>query len=223
MTDDASTDSNNDNGNSNSSSIEQDSDADDEDDDEHDEGDSDSESNSDSDEANEDDAHPDVQATGAEYCEWEDKMMEKKRTVYIFRNEEKLQAILESRKPIPGIVTMKKTDTGEKVHQMYIVLRLPGRSFGWQKVDFDDKNGVDFSGLHFADMQLGEVDKTNCPQSLEGIQSIAQMAALAIPLRYVLGDDHADAYKFCVITNWWKERVQNGTFALPTLDWSLYE
>ena len=48
------------------------------------------------------------------------------------------------------------------------------------------------------------------------------MAALAIPLRYALGEKSEHKNCYCVITNWWKERVRNGGYELPKLDPLLY-
>ena len=154
----------------------------------------------------------------AEYCEWEDKLMAKKRTIYVFRNETKLEGAINAKKPIPGIVTLDCADDGTRIHQMYVVIRVPSRSFALRKINFDDDEGVTFFGLHFADIEFGEIESEGCPQSMEGIQQKAQMAALAIPLWYVLGEEHEDANKYCVITNWWKERQSDGTYALPKLD-----
>jgi hypothetical protein len=52
----------------------------------------------------------------------------------------------------------------------------------------------------------------------ERIQNIAKMSAMAIPLRFALGKNHPDANKYCVITNWWRERNRQGIYGYPTLD-----
>lgn len=48
------------------------------------------------------------------------------------------------------------------------------------------------------------------------------MSGIAIPLWYVLGEDHVDALKFGVITNWWKPRHSGNRYLLPTMDASSY-
>jgi hypothetical protein len=48
------------------------------------------------------------------------------------------------------------------------------------------------------------------------------MAAVAIPLWYIIGKDKPDSKLYCVITNWWKPRSLGGRYQLPTLDPSLY-
>jgi hypothetical protein len=61
------------------------------------------------------------------------------------------------------------------------------------------------------------------PKTLEGIQNIAKMSAMAIPLQFALGKQHPDANKYCVITNWWRERNSQGIYGHPTLDFAWYE
>lgn len=176
------------------------------------------------DEEDEDDVSENEQAE-AEFCDWESKMMEKQKTVYVFRNHEKLLEAADELKPIPCIVTICQNSSGMNIYQLYAVCRMPGRSFGWCKMNFKDNEGVSFYGYHCAEMQLDDVDEDTCPQSLHAIQKKAQMAAIAIPLRYVFLHEplHVDRNKYCVITNWWKERQDDGDFRLPGLDWSLYE
>ena len=58
--------------------------------------------------------------------------------------------------------------------------------------------------------------------SFKDIQVAAGHSSVAIPLWYVVGKEHADANKYYVITNWWKERMSTGRYELPTLDSSLY-
>jgi hypothetical protein len=64
---------------------------------------------------------------------------------------------------------------------------------------------------------------TRPPKNLERIQNIAKMSAMAIPLRFALGKNHPDANKYCVITNWWRERNRQEIYGYPTLDFDLYE
>jgi len=48
------------------------------------------------------------------------------------------------------------------------------------------------------------------------------LSAVAIPLWYVLGKEHPDALKYCVLTNYWKVRMSDGWHRMPKLDASLY-
>lgn len=58
--------------------------------------------------------------------------------------------------------------------------------------------------------------------NFKDIQAAAKLAAVAIPLWYVIGKNHQDSDKYCVITNWWKYRMSDGAYRLPSLDPSLY-
>ena len=59
--------------------------------------------------------------------------------------------------------------------------------------------------------------------SLSEVQGKAGLSAVAIPLSYVFGDQHECAQKYYVTTNWWKERMSDGSYKLSTLDFTLYE
>jgi hypothetical protein len=58
--------------------------------------------------------------------------------------------------------------------------------------------------------------------AMKELQAVAKMSAVAIPLSYIVGGEHKDSKKFCVITNWWKYRMEDGSYHLPTLDRKLY-
>ena len=60
--------------------------------------------------------------------------------------------------------------------------------------------------------------------NLYDIQDPAKMAAVAVPLHYILeeGQPQPHCNKYCVITNWWKVRIAGGDYVLPTLDASMY-
>ena len=70
-------------------------------------------------------------------------------------------------------------------------------------------------------MEVEKEDSVPATQSFADIQG-AQLSALAIPLWYAIGKNHPDSFKYCVITNWWKNRMRDGSYQLPTLDASLY-
>ena len=70
------------------------------------------------------------------------------------------------------------------------------------------------------DLHLEHVQVTN---HMHDVQHPAKMSAVAIPLHFILGPDHIDASKYCVITNWRKVRINNGHCVLPRLDAFLYD
>ena len=101
---------------------------------------------------------------------------------------------------------------------------MPARArFGWFKVAFDDTEGENRGGLWYAPPKGVSV---NCPapSSEDEVKKVAKFGAVAIPLRYALGSKRGpSAKKYCVITNWWKERKSNGKYELASLDASLYK
>ena len=61
------------------------------------------------------------------------------------------------------------------------------------------------------------------PATTDEIYELAKMATVAIPHSYAVGKkDGPSSSKYCVVTNWWKERDREGKYKLPTLDKSLY-
>ena len=86
---------------------------------------------------------------------------------------------------------------------------------------FDDAKGVGHCGLWFAPVEAEDTE-TDAPSTEVQIKQVAKMAAVAIPLHYVAGREHEDGLKYCVITNWWRERTSNGNYEIPNLDFDLY-
>ena len=95
------------------------------------------------------------------------------------------------------------------------------KQFARRRVEFDDANGVSFHGLWCANLTV-EKDVFKTTDRFSEVQTAAKLAAVAIPLWYVIGKDHPNSNKYCVITNWWKYRMQDGWYRLPTLDPTLY-
>ena len=147
----------------------------------------------------------------------EDQQMAKARTYYIYRNESNLQEAVENHAPIVGIIV--KSARGFPV--MYAIYRKPRKQYGWKKVMFVDTSGIHFCGMWYAPVIVQEV--ASPPESAEDITNMAKMASVAIPLRYMVGNDHQDRLKYCVITNWWKERDHSGQYVLPTLAFDYYK
>ena len=148
--------------------------------------------------------------------------MTKKRTIYIYRNERQMNEAISVKKPLAGIVEVaKNTGTGKTAFKFKLVFRKPVKQFACRQVDFDDNNGIHFHGLWCAAPTVqNDIDYST--GSFSDIQAMSKLAAVAIPLRYVLGNDHPDSNKYCVITNWWKYRMSDGWYRLPTLDATLY-
>ncbi len=94
--------------------------------------------------------------------------------------------------------------------------------FGRRKVLFDDSRGLSFHGMWCAPVTVeeGELPETD---SFKELQAIAKMSAVAIPLWYVIGKNQPNSNKYCVITNWWRYRMPDGSYQLPTLVPELYK
>jgi hypothetical protein len=160
---------------------------------------------------------------GLEYSPVEDQHMSKVKAFYVYRNKKHLDAALADNKPISGILVHKPSAAEDPTKlQFYAVYRVEKKRFGWYKIDFDDQNGVNAGGLWYAPLAKNE-PLHKAPDKFGDIQQLAKMSTVAIPMRYGTGkDDLPDSNKYCVITNWWKERQSNGRYTMPGLDPSLY-
>jgi hypothetical protein len=147
----------------------------------------------------------------------EDAQMRKARTFYIYKNKRDLETALDNHEPVSGIVVKSAVD-GSPV--MYVVFKAPDKSFGWSKATFDDKEGVEVCGLWYAPVTFNEAGSP--PTSVEKIKKLAKMSSVAIPLRYTHTDHHDDSFKYCVITNWWRERNAKGHYLLPGIAFDYY-
>jgi len=157
---------------------------------------------------------PDAADRDAHFSTSETLGMTKKRTIYAYRNEEQLNKAIAAKKPIAGIIQMP-TDTS---FEFLIVYRKTGKHFARRRVLFADDDGVSINGLWCAKIQIEEEESCPSTGSFSDIQSDAVLSAVIIPLWYVLDKDHQDAYKYCVVTNFWKVRQKDGWYRLPTLD-----
>ena len=153
-----------------------------------------------------------------DYSPMEDDEMKKARIIYIYRNKNELQQSINRHEPIAGIVIRNAvTDAPD----MFAVYKMPGKSFGWMLIQFEDPEGVHHVGTWFA-APLAHEPITTPPQTAHEIKQLAKMASMAIPLRYTFDNGHPDRLKYCVITNWWRERNDKGRYMLPTIDFSYY-
>ena len=153
-----------------------------------------------------------------DYSPMEDDEMNKARIIYFYRNKNELQESINRHEPIAGIVIRNAVTNAP---DMFAVYKMPGKSFGWMLIQFDDGEGVHHVGTWFAAL-LAHEPITAPPQTAHEIQQLAKMASMAIPLRYTFDNGHPDRLKYCVITNWWRERNDKGRYMLPTIDFSYY-
>ena len=148
--------------------------------------------------------------------------MAKKRTIYVYRKKEHLVEAFSKKKPIAGYVEVTQRDGGEPIFEFQAVYRKPVKQFARQKIAFDDPTGVSFHGMWWAPIRM-DPENVRCTDSFTNIQADAKLAAVAIPLWYMIGKEHPNSYKYCVITNWWKYRMSDGWYRLPGLDENLYD
>ena len=167
-----------------------------------------------------------------EYSPVEDRQMHKARTIYIYRNRGELESALQNNEPISGIIISEQAPgAAARTSELYVVFRVKKEKnmqnssrFGWLKIEFRDNLGEQRGGLWYAPINVNVMPgAAPAPASEEEISTVAKMAAVAIPQRYATGEMNTESSrKYCVITNWWKERSQEGTYKLASLDTSLY-
>ena len=144
--------------------------------------------------------------------------MAKKKTIYAYRNENQLNEAIAAGKPIAGIIEI----SDENQFEFQIVFRKPVKQFARRRLRFLDNDGVMVNGLWCAKIEVEDDESMESTGSFSDIQKSASLSAVAIPLWYVLGKEHPDALKYCVVTNYWKIRMSDGWYRLPMLDSSLY-
>ena len=147
--------------------------------------------------------------------------MTKKRTIFVYRNEQQMNEAINAYKPLAGIVEVSTTATGKTGFEFRMVFRKPVKQFACRKVEFNDDSGVIFHGMWCASLSVEE-EVVVATSSFADIQSAAKLSAVALPLWYLIGKNHPDSFKYCVITNWWKHRMSDGWYRLPSVDASLY-
>ena len=158
----------------------------------------------------------------AKAMEWttpmEDEQMKKARTIYIYKSRGELERSIETSGILAGII-IKCPDGSPEFRSVF---KTGISSYGWVRLTFDDANGVKLCGMWYAPVVVEELQMEDPPTSEEGLKGLAKIAAVAIPLHYIVGKNHDCALKYCVITNWWRERREDGAYMLPTLDFTLY-
>jgi hypothetical protein len=143
--------------------------------------------------------------------------MFKAKMIYIYQTEALLNESITLRKPMAEILQTMETDgSEEKAFEFLTAFRKPVKQFAHRVLKFDDSKGLKYHEMWYSpiDLRLEHVHVTN---HLHDVQDAAKMSVVAIPLCYILGADNTHASKYCVITNWWKVRVNNGDCTLPGL------
>lgn len=154
-----------------------------------------------------------------DYSPMEDVNMSKFKTFYCYRSEESIEGALDENLPVSGILVHNETDRSKLD---FYVLYKSKKKYGWKKIIFHDHDGVFVGGLWYAPMERTGPTQV-VPDDFEGIQTLAKMSTVAIPMRYGIGAGSHDSNKYCVITNWWKERQKDGRYTKPPLDPAYYK
>lgn len=170
-------------------------------------------------EADDDEADDDNNCV--DYSEVEDRNMNKAKAFYTYRNEEQLDQALAENRPISGIL-VRDSHSGITNKLDFYAVHRQKMGFGWSKIVFDDDAGESRCGLWYAPLSK-EVAINAAPETFKMIQELAKMSTVAIPMSYGIGcENKPESSKYCVITNWWKERQHSGRYKIPGLDASLY-
>lgn len=170
----------------------------------------------------EDESDDEAPAEVAYFCPNEVHGMTKNRTIFVYRNAGHLEDFAASKKPLAGIVEVKEGLTGEAEYEFQLVYREPKKLFARRRLAFKDSKGLYYHGMWCAPAEMEEAGRIPSFTSFREVQSVAKISAVAIPLRYIIGNDKKDSLKYCVITNWWKYRMEDGTYSLPTLHPKMY-
>jgi hypothetical protein len=108
----------------------------------------------------------------------------------------------------------------KKLFEFLTVFCKAVKQFAHCVLKFDDSKGLLYHGMWYSpiDVRLEHVQVTN---HMHDVQDATKMSAVVIPLYCVLDADHTEASKYCVVTNWWKVRINNGDYVLPRFEASL--
>jgi hypothetical protein len=152
----------------------------------------------------------------------ETAQMEKARVYYVYKNLERLTEATNNKEPIAGVLVFK----GGKQGEFYALYRVrKSKLLSWKKGVFDDGQGLTMCGTWYSPL-IGLEDTVLLePIENKQVHCVADLAAVAIPLKYGIRDgcmlEHLD--KYCVITNTWRERNHLGNYELPTISFEDYE
>ena len=137
--------------------------------------------------------------------------MTKRKTIYVYRKEDKLKKAVKANMPLSGIVHVSQSPTR---FELQLVYRHPVNMFGRKRVQFQDDEGIWFHGMWCAKLVVEEESTVESTEAFSEIQSDASLSAVAIPLWYILGKEHPHANYYWVTTNWWKHRMDDGAYRL---------
>ena len=154
----------------------------------------------------------------------EEQGMAKARTYHIYRKKDAMEQAIKDLKPLAGVVVATLDhETGKTAFEFQMLYRKPVKQFARTRVTFDDDKGLNFNGMWCSEIQVDPGEESFPPATKLGdILRKAKYSAVAIPLKYVIGDKHEHSTKYYVTTNLWMERVSDGSYQLPSLDSSLY-
>ena len=161
---------------------------------------------------------------GQDYYSVEARHMRKYKAFYIYRSKAALDQDIDDKKPISGILVQNgitPPGNGEAILEFYAVFRIQ-QSFAWYRIVFDDNDGVSRGGMWYAPLSKANDTLQEPPSDMKTLQQVSKMSTVAIPMSYGVGPNKPDSNKYCVITNWWKERKQDGRYTMPGLDPTLY-
>jgi hypothetical protein len=150
----------------------------------------------------------------------ESEQMDKARTFYVYKNEAILQQAYAEKAPISGVLI----SLGDAGLSMFVMFRSQkSKCLCWKKITFLDNSGVKFFGMWYAPLIMSDTDKTP-PASKEQLTKWVKMATMAIPLKCAVESKFMESQqnKYCVITNWWRERDQHGKYCFPSLSFEYY-
>ena len=169
-------------------------------------------------------AEEDPRPSSRNFSSPEEQGMWKTRAFHIYRSKGAMKQAITDLKPLAGaVVVTTDHETGETAFEFQMVYRKPVKQFARTKVIFDDGNGLHFHGMWCSQIQVDLEEESYPPtNNLEDVLTTAKFSAVAIPLKCAIGQNHQHSTKYYVTTNWWKERMSDGSYQLPVLDSSLY-
>jgi hypothetical protein len=133
--------------------------------------------------------------TNCDYSLLEDQMMAKARTIYVYKTSKRFVDAMAAQKPVAGIL-IENGSGNVATLDFFCIVRTARDSLGWAKISFDDTLGENVNGMWYAPIKVGAVDAHHgCPRNHDGIQVLAKMSAVAIPLWYIVGPDDSSSFK----------------------------
>jgi hypothetical protein len=148
-----------------------------------------------------------------------DQML-KARTFHIYKNVEAIELSIARNEPICFIAVGK-----HGVPDLFVVHRVKqSKLLGWKQIKFVDTDGLSVCGIWYATLTMSDTEVPP-PRTIKDVSKLADLSAVAIPLRYGVGENFMVPHqaKCCVITQAWRLRTCHGRFQFPSLLFELYE